>query len=168
MGYYFIDEEYIKTNSPIINNVEVSSIVPFIKQVSDGWIQSILGTYFYNYLLAQYTDDELSADEELLVDKIKQAMVWRITSEVGLSLTLQLTQKGYQKQRGENNEPVALNELAFVTDSYVRNAEFYMERLRKYLTMNKDFYPQFTSKENRDSDLKPTKENLNTGGLYFI
>ena len=49
---YFITETYLKTNTPITANVDVTDVTPYVKTQSDLRIQPILGTYFYNYLLA--------------------------------------------------------------------------------------------------------------------
>jgi hypothetical protein len=40
-------------------------------------------------------------------------------------------------------------------EHYEQKAQFYEKRLIRWLLDNKDLFPNFTSKDNKDSDLKP-------------
>ncbi len=51
---YFITENYLKTNTPITANVDVTDVTPYIATQSALRIQPILGTTFYNHLLTAY------------------------------------------------------------------------------------------------------------------
>jgi len=64
---YFITENYLKTQTPITANVDVTDVTPYIKTQSDMRVQPILGTYFYNYMLTGYNAQTLNNDEETLV-----------------------------------------------------------------------------------------------------
>ena len=74
---YFVTETYLKNKTDISGNADVKYILPHIQTNSDMWVQPLLGTYFYEYLLVAFNDETLSSDEEELVDKIKPVIAWR-------------------------------------------------------------------------------------------
>lgn len=158
---YFITENYLKTQTPITANCDVNDIVPYIKTQSDLRIQPILGTYFYEYILAKYNDQTLTANEETLVTYIQPIVAWRSAEDAVFGLSYQLKNKGLQLQNGDYSNSVSQNEVAFAQDHYGQKASFYEARLFNYLKTNKDLFAQFTSELNKDSDIRPTKNEDN-------
>ena len=155
---YFITESYLKTNTPITKNVDSTDIAPYIKPASDMRVQSILGTYFYEYLLTEYNAQTLSADETALVEKIQPVVAWRAAEQCAFGLSYQLKNKGVQTQFGDYSQNVSQGEVAFVMDHYGQMASFYEKRLINYILENKDLFSQFTSALNTDSDIKPVDD----------
>jgi hypothetical protein len=155
---YFITENYLKVNTPITKNVDVTDVAPYIKPASDMRVQSILGTYFYNDLLTKYNAQTLSNDETALVEKIQPVVAWRAAEQAAFGLSYQLKNKGIQVQFGDYSTNVGQSEVAFVMDHYGQMAAFYEKRLISYILDNKTLFPAFTSKLNKDSDIKPVDE----------
>lgn len=155
---YFITESYLKNNTPITKNVDVNDVVPYIKPASDMRVQSILGTYFYEYLLGLYNAQNLSANEEVLVEKIQPVVAWRAAEQAAFGLSYQLKNKGIQSQSGDYSTNVSQSEVAFVMDHYGQMAAFYEKRLSNYILDNKALFSQFTSVLNTDSDIKPVDD----------
>jgi hypothetical protein len=155
---YFITETYLKNNTPITKNVDVKDVTPYIRPASDMRVQSILGTYFYEYLLTEYNAQNLSTDEETLVEKIQPVVAWRAAENSAFGLSYQLKNKGIQTQFGDYSQNVTQSEVAFVMDHYGQMAAFFEKRLINYLLDNKDLFPQFTSTLNTDSDIKPVDD----------
>lgn len=160
---YFVTENFLKINTPITKNVDVTDVYPYVKPASDMRVQAILGSYFYNYLLTQYNAQDLTQDEETLVEKIQFVVAWRAAEQAAFGLTYQLKNKGIQTQFGDYSNNVSQNETAFVMDHYGQMAAFYEKRLTNYLLEYKALYPQFTSDLNRDSDIKPVGNCGNRG-----
>jgi hypothetical protein len=159
---YFITENYLKVNTPITKNVDSTDIAPYIKPASDMRVQSILGSYFYEYLLTEYNAQNLSTDEETLVEKIQPVVAWRAAEQAAFGLSYQLKNKGIQVQFGDYSTNVSQSEIAFIMDHYGQMAAFYEKRLINYLLEYKDLYPNFTSTLNTDSDIKPVDDCDNT------
>jgi hypothetical protein len=155
---YFVTETYLKNNTPITKNVDVKDVTPYIRPASDMRVQSILGTYFYEYLLTEYNAQNLSTDEETLVEKIQPVVAWRAAENAAFGLSYQLKNKGIQSQFGDYSQNVTQSEVAFVMDHYGQMAAFFEKRLTNYLLENKDLFPQFTSALNKDSDIKPVDD----------
>ena len=165
---YFVTENYLKQKTPITQNVSATDVMPFIEPSASSWMQSILGTYFFNHLLTAYNAQTLTSDELLLVGKIQPAIAWRATVDCVLGLTYQLKNKGLQKQSGDNSESVEQSETTFVMRHYEQKAEFFEMMTRKYLMANKTLFPQFTSQLNKDSELAPQhNDNFNTDILFI-
>ena len=152
---YFITENYIKTNTPVTKNVDVSDVMPYVKTVSDQRVQPILGTYFYEYLLAAYNAQNLTNNETTLVEYIQPIVAWFSAAEAAFGLSYQLKNKGIQQQFGDYSQAVTRGDVAFTMEHYEQKGFFYINRLKFYLTENKALFSQFTSQLNKDSDLKP-------------
>ena len=118
--------------------------------------------------MVKYNAQTLNANETILVEKIKPAVAWRATVDCVLGLTYQLKNKGLQKQNGDNSESVDQTETTFVMRHYEQKAEFFEMITRKYLKINKDLFPEFTSNLNRDSELAPQHDdNFNTDTMFI-
>lgn len=160
---YFVTENWLKTNTPITDNIDMTDVMPWLKTSAELWIQPILGTYFYNDLLTKYNEQTLTSNEETLVNMIKPAIAWRAASDAVYGLSRQLKNKGIQTQSGDFSSSVELDEVQFAMAHYRQKAEFYESLIVKYLKENKDLFLNFTSTNNTDSIIKPQKgDNLAT------
>ena len=165
---YFVTENYIKQTTALTKNVDANEIMPFIATAAQTWMQSILGTYFFDYLLAKYNAETLNSDEIVLVEKMQPAVAWRAASDCVLELTYQLKNKGLQKQSGDNSDSVDLSEMGFVKTHYENKAEFFESFVVKYLKLNKDLFPELTDKLNDSGVIKPQEDdNFNTDIMYI-
>jgi hypothetical protein len=172
---YFVTETYLKTNTPITANVDVTDVTPYVKTQSDLRIQPILGSYFYNYLLTQYNNQVLNPDEELLVAKIQPCIAWYSAVDAVFGLSYQLKNKGLQQQNGDYSTSVSRSEVAFGMEHYEEKAAFYERRLREWLKeqvkANPTIFPEFVDPLNTDSDMKPLKDDNQNGyniGILII
>lgn len=152
---YFVTENYIKTNTPITKNVDVTDVMPWLKTVSDQRVQPILGTYFYNDILTKYNAQTLNANETTLVEYIQPIVAWFGASASAFGLSYQIKNKGIQQQFGDYSSQVTFSEVTFTMEHLEQIGFFYINRLKFYLTENKDLFPNFISDDNKDSDLKP-------------
>ena len=152
---YFITETYLKTNTPITANVDVTDVTPYIATQAQLRVMPILGTLFYNYLLAAYNAQALNPDEETLVGFIQPVIAWRSAEDAVFGLTYQLKNKGLQTQFGDFSASVGRSEVAFGMEHYAQKASFFEQRLIRWLIKNRNLFPEFISEENRDTDLRP-------------
>jgi hypothetical protein len=153
---YFITESYLKTNTPITKNVDVTDVAPYIRPTAEMRLMPILGTYFYNYMLSGYNAQTLNNDEEDLVEKIQPVVAWRSAEQAVFGLSYQLKNKGLQSQFGDYSNNVS--EVAFAMEHYGQMAAFFEKRLISWLLDNKDLFPEFISDLNKDSDIKPVDD----------
>ena len=158
---YFITETYLKVNTPITANVDVTDVTPYIATQAALRVQPILGTTFYNYLLGQYNNTLLNPDEIDLVEFIQPVIAWRSAEDAIFGLTYQLKNKGLQTQNGDYSASVSRNEVAFGMEHYAQKASFFEQRLIRWLLTNKALFPQFISTTNMDTDLRPMFNSCN-------
>lgn len=155
---YFITENYLKTNTPITANVDVTDVTPYIATQAQLRVMPILGTTFFNYMLNVYNTQTANNDEETLIKFIQPIVAWRSAEDAVFGLTYQLKNKGLQTQNGDFSSSVSQREVAFGMEHYAQKAAFFEERLIKYLIKNKNLFPEFISETNKDTDLRPMIE----------
>ena len=169
---YFLSENFIKTYVVIPSNVDVKTFTPLIQSSCYAYIKPMIGTYFFNDLLEKYNNQTLSSDELILVEKIQFAVLWRLCAKAGITATYQFTNKGYQKQFDDNSTSVELNEVTFMYDTYIQEALIFQNELKQFLIDNKDDYPNFLDKLNKDSSVRSLCGCNNSGdwneGVGFI
>jgi hypothetical protein len=158
---YFITETYLKVNTPITANVDVTDVTPYIATQAALRVQPILGTTFYNYFLTQYNNTALNPDEINLVEFIQPVIAWRSAEDAVFGLTYQLKNKGLQTQNGDYSASVSRNEVAFGMEHYAQKASFFEQRLIRWLLVNRALFPQFIDITNQDTDLRPMFNNYN-------
>jgi len=110
---YFITENYLKTNTPITANVDVTDVTPYIATQAQLRVMPILGTYFFNYMLNVYNTQTATNDEETLIKFIQPIVAWRSAEDAVFGLTYQLKNKGLQTQNGDFSSSVSQREVAF-------------------------------------------------------
>lgn len=164
---YFITESYLKTNTPITANVDVTDVFPYVATQSQLRVMPILGTVFYNHMLAAYNNQTLTPDEEILVSFIQPVIAWRSAEDCVFGLTYQLKNKGLQTQFGDNSSSVSRSEVAFSMEHYAQKASFFEARLSRWLLANKNLFSLFTSLQNRDTDLRPMIDACDCVGTCF-
>lgn len=165
---YFITETYLKVNTPITANVDVTDVTPYIATQAALRIQPILGTTFYNYLLTQYNAQALNPDEIDLVEFIQPVIAWRSAEDAVFGLTYQLKNKGLQTQSGDFSASVSRSEVAFGMEHYAQKASFFEQRLIRWLLTNKALFPIFVSATNLDTDLRPMFNNCSCISQYQL
>lgn len=162
---YFITENFIKANGIITQNVDVKDFSPLIQFAAKAFVKKQIGSYFFDDLLTKYNNQTLSADETLLVEKMKYPILWRASAQAVITLTYQLKNKGLQKQDDDNSQAVELKEATFMYDNYIQQAILFEKELKDYLVANKDEFPVYLDKLNKDSEIK--NNDCKNGGDAF-
>jgi hypothetical protein len=168
---WFLTENYLKEKTPITRNIDASDITPYVYTASDMYIKDLLGSYFYDDLLNKYNNQTLNADETVLVGLIQPCVAWYAAYESIYGVHYSLRNKGIQLQDGENSSAATQNEVVMIAKKNKQTGDYYAERIRKYLILNKDLFPNFTSKFNIDScltDVTPRKEDGYNNDMMMI
>lgn len=162
----FVSEQYMRDNLPISRNLDTKDIQPNIQMAEELYIQDILGSVFYEYLYSGFTAQTLSGNEVTLVqDYIKPAEAYRALHLSLPFLQYQVKNKGPQRQNSEFSESADLTQLKFLINEADNRAQFYEKRLVKYLCMNSNLFPQYTT--NNDGVIQPNPKNGWSQGLIF-
>lgn len=160
----FISENYIKENTLIDGNVDAKYIKITIADAQRIHLLPILGTGLYNEISAQIIAGTLTAlNRTLLRDYIQDALkYWVIVEGIDL-FTYKVTNKSIVKKDSDNSDPIAESEVVRLMDRNRDKAEFFSERITKYLVENNASYPLFNSPGTGYDTVHPNRNNYTTG-----
>lgn len=160
----FISENYIKENTLIDGNVDAKYIKITIADAQRLHILPILGTGLYNEISGQITAGTLTAlNRTLLRDYIQDALKYWVVYE-GIDLfTYKVTNKSIVKKDSDNSESISESEGIRLMDRNRDKAEYFSERITKYLIENETDYPLYTNAGDGYDTVHPKKNNYTTG-----
>jgi hypothetical protein len=140
----FISVESIKERSGLHANVDEKLILPEIKTAQDMYILPALGTSLYERLQQGIDQNNLNNTEINLLDNyIVDTLVNYVLSELPQGLSYQYYNKGLVKKSSEGTELPSMQELIDIANRYKARAEFYKQRLIKYLKQNSTLFPLY-------------------------
>jgi hypothetical protein len=143
----FISIARLKADSFISGNVEDKIITPVIGVCQDMYILPILGTALYNDLKSAIDSDNTLAGNALyrtlLESYIIPCLSWYVVAEVNDPNTYKMANKGLVKKNSDNSLPADVNEIIRFAAKNRDRAEWYGERLIKYLQQNQSSFPKY-------------------------
>jgi len=130
----FISVDTIKDRTGLHNNVDEKLVNPEILASQDMYILPALGSALYDRLQTGIELNNLTPSETSLLDTyITPTLVYYVMSELPMGLSYQFYNKGMIRKSGEGQENPSAAEMIDVADRYKGRAEFYKQRLVKYL-----------------------------------
>lgn len=161
----FLSEATLKAESILQDNVDMKIVAPTIYDVQNMYILPILGTTLYNDIVAKVAAGSISGDDKVLMDDyIQPAMIWYCRYELPMNMTYKYFNKSVGVQNADNMNAASLDEIRAIEDRARNKAEWYAERLTKYLRSNDVKYPKYYNQENPNIDtIYPKKTNYTSG-----
>jgi hypothetical protein len=157
----FITPEYIKSVSILDENVDDKIIKIAIKEAQDIRIHRILGTDLYNKYITDINVSSASVTgvyKTLMDSYILNALTYWTLYEIALFLNWKYRNKSIANQSGDNAQPAQLDVVQTLRDEHKDKAEWYSERLTRYLQENSSSYPQYEANTDGD-DIQPDRDN---------
>ena len=155
----------LKKNSVISGNLDDDKLNFVIKNSQIIHIQNYLGTDLYDELQVKALAGTLSAVQELLIDDyISDMLVWWSLTEFVSVGAYTISNKGILKHTDETAETVSKAEIDALVLRYQKTAEYFTERLVRFLCDNSTDYPEYNT--NSGSDINPEKSST-YGGLFL-
>jgi hypothetical protein len=175
----FIDDEYLKTYSPLGKSIDVDEIYPFVENAQDIYIQDVLGTPLYVDLSYKiFTGVTFSTLESSLVDICSKALAYWTVYLALPHLYLRIRNAGVVKTQSENTQNSDLSELKYLKEEMKNLGEFWNQRAVNFICENSssfslynaasdDMYP---SNVQYDSDIyiEDTYKDLTLEELRFL
>lgn len=160
---YFISETQLKEGSIIDENVDMKALKPMILIAQDQRIQPIIGSGLYAQLKTQIQAGTLTALNTTLLDTyVTPALKMWVVYEFTIPNTYKYRNKNVGKQSGENNEAADLDSLMRLMDYWKDKAEWYSERVTKYLSGNDSSYPLYSNPGDGVDTINPNGTNYTT------
>lgn len=162
-----ISEKYLKDFSSFDSNVDTKLTNSSIAYAQELYIMPVLGTDLYNEILTQYSAGTLStANSNLLNNYIKPALAAYTIYETSDFLVYKFSNKGIMKEKSDTSDPISLSELQHFKGKLLSTAQFYGEKLIKYLMGNTTTYPLYLSGNNTIDKYRPNGSNIQ-GNIYI-
>ena len=163
----FISEQYIKDSSYIDENVDIKLLRNSILETQEIRVRGIIGTGLYDQLVTQITAGTKTTLNNTLLDSyIKPALKYWVLHDSALILTFKVMNKSIVKRTAENTETIQATDLDKLMDFFKDRAEYYSERITKYLIAQSSSYPLFVNAGN-SVDTEYPKYNNYTQGLFL-
>jgi len=162
----FCEIAFIKSVTPIDNNMDDEQLVPFVYIAQDVHIQKILGETFYNHLRTAGAAGTLTdVEKEFLQNYVIYPLAHWTHYEALPSIRTKITNKGTQIESSEHSQSADLNDLKY-TRADVRNvAEYYDSILISHLCHNSSTYPTYQN-PNADENINSSSRKF-FGGVYM-
>lgn len=137
LNILLISDSMIKERTVIHGNIDPKLIYPDIKVAQDMYIQPILGSALYDKLQTDISNSQLTGDYKILLDEfIVDCLIYYVLADLPTSISFQFWNKGVIRKGGDNNEIPSMSDLIDISNKYKNRAEFYADRLIKYLKQN--------------------------------
>lgn len=163
MAVLFIDETYLKETSVIDDNVDMKVVRPTIDFCQDYYIHPILGTDLFLDIKASIDAGSVSsAYQTLLNTYIRQCLSKYVQYELMINNRIKVRNNVTGIPTAENMQVPDLGEIKEHMDRIRNQAEWYAERITRYLCENETTYPKYTSNSDGD-DIIPNQVNYQTG-----
>jgi hypothetical protein len=157
---FFIDETYLKDNSPLSGNVDIAEIYPYAKVCEEIYIQEAIGTSLFNDLAAKIIlDEDLSGypNELILVKKIREAVLWYTVYKALPFISIKVRNIGLVKQTGENLTSADSQDVKDLRHECKINGDFFLKRVQDYLCDFGDLFSAYTC--GVDDELPPNTDS---------
>lgn len=156
----FITVDYLIDKSMIDKNVDQRLLYKFIDDAQDINIQGVLGGDLYDYIVSKYSSGTMSNIESGLVDLIKPAVVeWAVYNALPF-LHIKLTNRGVQELGQENGTNTTIDNVKYLRNISMNNAEFHNKRIIDYICTHSDVFQFY----NNFRKVKPDGRYF--GGIY--
>lgn len=166
---YMIDEDYLKANSPIDDNVDMKVLKTAMRTAQEIYIRDLIGSGIYDEILTQINAGTLSSDAEnttLVNSYIAPCLVHYIISDAAIPMTFKFMNKAISTRNSDSSQPVDVDQLTKVANFYKDKAEYYANRLTDYLRANTTLYPLYLNPGSDQTTIHP-KSGQFFGGIFF-
>jgi hypothetical protein len=160
----FISENNLKDNAFINENVSLIKLRPTIVMCQEMYIQQIIGSDLFKEISDQIINDDLTqTNEDLLKDYIQPALTWWVMAEAPMILAFRYDNMNVQRGISENAQIASMSELKDQMDFFRNKAEWYSERLTRFLITNESDFPAYASPSGDYDTILPNRSNYRTG-----
>lgn len=155
--YSWINQAYLKAQTPLNNNIDVLELVSHVETAQLLYTREILGELLYNDLTSKIQANTLSIKETNLVDFLKQAIANRAAELAIPFLAIKIRNKGTVRLQDEMAQPSTLEDMKYLRHELKNRAEAFEEMAKNYLnrwsadfplwlnTTDVTIYPNFDS-----------------------
>jgi hypothetical protein len=167
----FISEAYLKQFSPIASNVSNEPLTVSIRTAQNKYILPALGKTLYDKLV---NDIETAGSvtgvtgnyKILLDDYITPALTEYSLYEAIIPMVYKMQNKGIGTRNDQYQDSIGLDEIKYLRGEILNNAQWYQERMVRYLCNNTTLFPEYTAAT--DDLSADSSAGTYNSGVYFV
>lgn len=132
-----VSDTMIKEKTALHGNVDPKLLYPDIKVAQDMYIHPLLGSELYDKIQSDIENGTVSGDYKTLLDEyVVDCLIYYVLADLPTTISFQFWNKGVIRKQGESTELPSMSDLVDISNKYRIRAEFYGNRLTKYLKEN--------------------------------
>ena len=165
----FITRNDIIKNTPLQGSIDADRLLNFVRTAQDKYLLNLLGTVLFKYLQLQIsagTVDTLGPYyQDLLNDHIKPTLIWYAVVEYLPYSNIQFKSEGAVKHKSEQSDSVDKNQIDYLLQKSLNNADYYATRMQNYLIAYSRQIPQYLQSVGNQTQVYPDMGNAYFGGI---
>ena len=144
LNILFITTSLFKERTGASNAIDDKQLFPMIKVAQDIYIQPTLGSTLYKRLQSGIDANNLNNNEKLLLNEyVTDSLIWYTMSMLPMVMGYQLFSKGFLQKTTDDSVTPSRADLELIEQKYKSMAEFYSNRMVKYLQENYKLYYEY-------------------------
>jgi hypothetical protein len=156
MNSFLIDNDTLKKRGFVNKNVESSILTTTLERVQDTMLVPVIGTPFFKRLVTGVKDDDLTTDEETLLNEyIAPFLIASVDYRIGNHLTYELRSKTAGKSGDAYITPLDRSEILALNDDLRKDVERYREQLIGYLKDNRTKFTDYDQYQCSFENVRP-------------
>ena len=160
-----IDDILLKERTAIHGNIDPKLLYPELKVAQDTYIFPSVGSALYFKLQDLIHDNSINdagnVKYKTLIDLyIVDALIYYALAELPTTLSYQFTNKGVIRKQGQDTDLPSMSDLIDLSNKYRNKAEFYDNRLKKYLLQNTTLFPEYLNPGNGIDTVYPDQKSF--------
>lgn len=164
MSVYLISETYLKQHSTIEDSVDFELLKPAILEAQEIHIRDVIGSGIYNQIISEVTSGTFTGlNQSLLNNYIKPALVKWVLVEALPEIAYRIVNKGLMTKNADNAQPISESQILARVDRYKNKAEYYSERITKYIKANITDFPLYNNPGSGVDVIRPRHQNYDCG-----
>ena len=165
----FITRNDIIKNTPLQGSIDADRLLNFVRTAQDKYLLNLLGTVLFKYLQLQIsagTVDTLGPYyQDLLNEHIKPTLIWYAVVEYLPYSNIQFKSEGAVKHKSEQSDSVDKNQIDYLLQKSLNNADYYATRMQNYLIAYSRQIPQYLQSVGNQTQVYPDMGNAYFGGI---
>ena len=163
----FITRNDIIKQTPLQGAIDADKLLPFIRTAQDKYILNLLGTVLFNKLQTDITNGDAFTGkyEELMDEYIKPTLVWYACVEYIPFSGISFKSEGSFKHQSESSISPGKNEIDYLLNKALNNADYYATRLQDFLIAYSTQIPEFLESVGNATQIYPDQTNQYYGGI---
>ena len=164
---FLINENTLKNETILNDNIGSEFIRPAIEASQDIYLQQIIGTELldklYSLISNKTIDDKSNSHyKTLLDDYITNYLKYKVLAEITVPLAFKYRNAGVIQTNTDHANNSQMKDAVLVQSHYDLRANFYAERISRYLNTNSNLFPEYMSiRDNSDMKANPNAYQTN-------